>query len=572
MNSALTTKDQQYQPRHENRFLPTEVLQLNNGQETENHLTNETSITTKMANDVLRTNNLLKKELYDLKHMNRNDNLLYRQKREEHMSPRDNFNVPSFQQETANSCNENIDRNTAQIFKKLSLAMSLKQGETLAKLFTTFMKSTEISFSSQYINSPATDASEIKTSRAMYATVGTHEYSKQRLNNRKMHERQIQALNSIISRRRKRSIVDFDKDLRRGSHAHNVERFPYSMRIKQKKGSESNSNAKNDGRNKDIHDDDADTIHTRQLDKENESEDEEKPESKLESEKAEGSSRNIFPSLEKTMQEKLFLSGEINSKQKHASKKKRKNVKKLMNKNLEELKRNKIPSSSRVTYTNKVEKLPRSETRSRKGSRSIPNKETLLSFLETDEGKERLKRSIHQDLDVYELENKVYPSNFANKMPERYLSSEFINIRDKRSIIDFNNMKSEGMHYASKEVGIGEMAKINMFPYSERTKGKKYKAKASIFGFKLNKRRPITDFEDFAVKGKTKHTKNEILKVSKVPHTERLMAPRITKQRKGVTFDQLWQLKKKERSYRKHRRANSKTPADSKNRKVSHKE
>ena len=104
----MTVKGQQYQSRHDNRFLPSEVMQLNNGQEAEIRRSNKSSITTQMAKDVLRTNNLLKKELYDLKHMNRNDNLLNRQKREEHISPPDNFNVQSFQEEMAYSCNKNI--------------------------------------------------------------------------------------------------------------------------------------------------------------------------------------------------------------------------------------------------------------------------------------------------------------------------------------------------------------------------------------------------------------------------------------------------------------------------------
>ena len=112
---------------------------------------------------------------------------------------------------------------------------------------------------------------------------------------------------------------------------------------------------------------------------------------------------DIFPSLEKTKQEKLFPSGEINAKQKHASKKKRGNVKKKMNKGLEKLTTNEIPSSSRVVYTNNADKVHRSEAGSRKESKSIPDKETLLSFLESNEGEERPKRSIHQNfLDTFD--------------------------------------------------------------------------------------------------------------------------------------------------------------------------
>jgi len=565
----------QHQPRRENRFLASEVLQLNNGQETENQNSKKPSITSQMAKDVLRTNNLLKKELYDLKHMNRNDNLLHRKKREEQIQPQDNLNVQSFQDELAYPCNKNIDSDTAQILKKLASAMSLKQGETLAKLFAMFMKNVDISLSPQHVHNPPTDVSTLKTSKVMYPTSGFPEDSKQRMNSRKMHERQIQALNNIISRRRKRSIVDFDKDLRRGSYAHNVERFPYSMRIKQKKGIKSEFNDKDDGSNKDVHDDDADTINAKRPNRENKSEDEENPGSKLESAKSEVASSNIrtdrFPSLEKTKQEKMFVSGRINVKQNHASEKKRKNIKKQMKKGIKEVNRNETPSSSRVTYTNKADKTPRTKTGSKKVPKSTPHKEILVSFLESNEGKERQKRSIHHDLDSNQLEHKVYRSNFENKMSEKFSPVEVINIRDKRSIVDFNNMKSEGMHHASNEVGIGEMAKINRFPYSERTRGKKYKTKASVFGFNVNERRPITDFEDLTAKGKTKHNKNEILKVNKLPRTERLMAPKIARQIKVVTFDRLRQLKKKERSNRKHRRANSKRLADLNDRKVYHK-
>ena len=576
MNNAMTVKGQQYQSRHDNRFLPSEVMQLNNGQEAEIRRSNKSSITTQMAKDVMRTNNLLKKELYDLKHMNRNDNLLNQQKREEHISPPDNFNVQSFQEEMAYSCNKNIDSNTAQILQKLSSTMSLKQVETLAELFAMFMKNTDVSIPSQDAHSPSTDVSTINTLKVMYPTSGTPEDSRQQRNNRQMHERQIQALNSIISRRRKRSIVDFEKDLDRGSYAHNVERFPYSMRIKQKKEIVRNSNDKYDDSNRDVHDDDADTNNAKHPNKKNKSEDDENPGSKLDLAKSEIAAINIrsdiFPSLEKTKQEKLFVSGEINAKQKHATKKKRENVKKQINKSLEEVNTNEIPSSSRVAHKKNAEKIPRSEEGSRKESNSTPDKETLLNFLESNDGEDRLKRSINQDQEVNELDNNVYLSNFDNKVPEKSLSARFINIRDKRSIIDFNSMKNEGMHYASKEFGIGEMAKINRFPDSERTKRKKHKTKASIFGFNLNKRHPITDFEDLAVKGKIKHYKNEILKVSKLPHTERLMSPKVSRKGKKVSFDGLWQLKKKERSYRKHKKANFKTPAYLNDRKVYRKE
>ena len=154
---------QHYQPSRENRFLPSEVMQLNNDQEAETRRSNKSSITTQMAKDVLRTNNLLKKELYDLKHMNRNDNLLNRQKREENLSPRDDFNVQSIKDELGYSCNKNIDSDTAQILNKLSSSMSLKQGETLAKLFATFLDNTDISLSPQHGHSPPNDVNKFET-------------------------------------------------------------------------------------------------------------------------------------------------------------------------------------------------------------------------------------------------------------------------------------------------------------------------------------------------------------------------------------------------------------------------
>ena len=154
-----------------------------------------------------------------------------------------------------------------------------------------------------------------------------------------------------------------------------------------------------------------------------------------------------------------------------------------------------------------------------------------------------------------------------DQIERKILSEEDKKSRNKRSIVDFNNVKKELTANKLREGASNEMTNVNNFPDSERTQGENRETRNSIFGLKVKKRKPIVNFGDFGIQGKFRKRGDKIISINQFPRTERLMAPKALKherRRKSKTRSE----DKEEIDQDKKR---SKTLIDSKTRKHRHK-
>ena len=529
---AMPNKDGKYSPRQENIFIPSNIFQQNTNKNPENHQNINSAKANEAAENVMRTNTRLKKELQDLQQMNRKFNSP-RKRRDAVLDPKEKAPMQELEKGTAYHCNEDLDQNMVPMLQKLSTTMTLTQVENLAKLFTVFIKKLHVSNDSAHISyGPSTQRAISQTSREIYPSTISSVDINQRLRNRNEHERQIQAMSDIISRRKKRSIVDFEKGLHRGFYAHKVDRFPHSMRIKQENEITEDSKDKIENEAKP----NPNVIRAKSGKKKKELDDEEKSGIELKSAEAESSPIDseieTFPIPEKIEKENISSSKKLHSKQSNDKKDKRKKNKHQKDVDIKRHGKKEFPLSYRVIHINtNVPEPTGNDKLSFSGSKTVPSEDVLKQFLEgTDGEKERIGR-------------------------------------EKRSIVDFNNLERERTDFASREDATGKMAKINRFPDSERTMRRKKKIRNSIFGLTMNQRRPITDFDHPKLNRKSETFKNGAGKANHFPRTERLMAPKALKHRRKSNSDNQQRDMQKIRDGLKRNRNSTKRRMDSKKRK-----
>ena len=531
-HKAISNKKEEYPPRQETLFTPSKIFQQDTINKQQNHPNMNSAKANEAAENVMKTNTRLKKELQDLQQMNRKFDSP-RMKRDTIYDPKENPLVKDQEIRTAYHCNEDLDQNMAEMLQKLSTTMTLTQVENLAKLFTVFIKKLDVSNDSAHIShGPSTQRAIFQTSKKIYPSTISPVDINQRLRNRNEHERQIKAMSDIISRRKKRSIVDFEMGLHRGFYAHKVDRFPHSMRIKQENEltEDSKDKIKNEAkRNQNV-------IRAKSGKKKKELDDEEKSGIELKSAEAESSPIDsefeTFPIPEKIKKENVSSSKKLHSKHSNDKKEKRKKNKHQKDVDVKRHDKQEFPLSYRVIHINtNVPEATGNDMLSLSGSKTLPGEAVLQQFLDDTDGE---KGTIS---------------------------------REKRSIVDFNNLERERTHLTSREDSVGKMDKINRFPDSERTMRRKKKIRNSVFGLTMNQRRPITDFDHPKLNLKNGPFKNGANKANHFPRTERLMAPKALKHRRKSNLDNQRREMPNGRDVLKHNRNSSKRRMGSKKRK-----
>ena len=495
-----------------------------------------------LAANVVKTNQRLKQELDLLKKKRKKGSSMSRKKRTAmQRSPTGQANL--------NECEMDIDEDTAHVLNKLSQKMSTKEVETLSKLFTTFL------LSSNLLESPTSSTKiapnskrvleESKTDHPNYM-INRNELTPNIITQR-LHR--IQAQSNILHRR-KRSIVDFERGYHRGYYAHKVESFPRSMRAKlqnmtiSKPEKENEKQDYSDGKPQDVIEafpNSARTEDKKHTDLNSSAKTYSKKVAKLPSQSV-GDNKSLqneissFLAMEKTNEERY-------GKSRDGKDEKNPHKEDVATKTNDYSKHSKPCSKSEIECeasiskgqgTLKVEMLEpnnwsKNEVPPSTKMKSNSDKTLFKSSLEDNEytfmsrelnSNEKDYHSVHDYLEkemVDLIKRKInYDQN--KKMG-----------RNKRNIVDFDYLQSIPSDYKDEE--IVRNAKINRFPDTERTRGERKRLSNSVFGFSVRgKKLPIIDFENMAPvksqhKHHGKHGKMKMININQFPHTERLMAP-----------------------------------------------
>ena len=539
-NKGTPNNDNQIQLLQKKQPLPSIGFQLNTDRNKGGDQDTKSLDTNDMAETMMKTNSRLKKELKNLQQENGKVNVLIRQKRNYYPVSQDDTKWLYLKKGESYSCDKEIDENTAQMLNKLSLKMNTIQVESLAKLFTTFISNTDTSnIYSQNNEIFSSMETTPKISTAIHPNFAKSVNNNQNKNAKRIeHERQIQALSNIMSRRRKRSIVDFEKGLHRGFYAHKVDEFPHSMRIKQKERIiEGSTDLPNDGNKAMIEiEQDSNHIRTKDVRDENKVEVGENCESKPQQIEEESNpvhkELESFPTLERTVKERGHrlrqLHGGPNNDQ---ISQKRKNTKRKKVESLRKEKKQKFPSSSRVKHQNNAPNGYENGKLSALGIKRMPDEAVLVNLLKDiqEDEKEILPNSMDQDKNKSGIDHRILDSEMKDRIEKKVLFKEDKKRRNKRNIVDFENGRKEVTEYKLRDDAANDMTKINHFPDSERTKGKNLHPKNFIFGLKVKKRKPITNFEDFELQSKSRRRGDKIININQFPRTERLIAPKALK-------------------------------------------
>ena len=123
---AMPNKDGKYSPRQENIFIPSNIFQQNTNKNPENHQNINSAKANEAAENVMRTNTRLKKELQDLQQMNRKFNSP-RKRRDAVLDPKEKAPMQELEKGTAYHCNEGLDQYMVPMLQKLSTTMNKKQ-------------------------------------------------------------------------------------------------------------------------------------------------------------------------------------------------------------------------------------------------------------------------------------------------------------------------------------------------------------------------------------------------------------------------------------------------------------